>query len=55
MTISEALLELGATTELLSVEERERLDEDGYLYLPGILSPVQVAEFNCRLAELAAA
>jgi ectoine hydroxylase-related dioxygenase (phytanoyl-CoA dioxygenase family) len=55
MTISEALLELGATTELLSVEERERLDEDGYLYLPGILSPGQVAEFNRRLAELAAA
>ena len=55
MTIEEALLELGVTPETLTTEERERLDRDGFLRLPGILSPEQVAEFNCRLAELAAA
>ena len=54
MTIQEALNQLGVTPETLTAEERERLDRDGFLRLPGILSLEQVAEFNCRLAELAA-
>ena len=38
MTSEEALAQLGATTELLTDEQRTRLDDQGYLPLPGILS-----------------
>lgn len=54
MTIKEALQELGAGGDTLTQAEKEQLNRDGYLPLPGILTPKQVAAFNDRLAELLA-
>lgn len=55
MTTADALRELGVRDDTLSDEERSRLDRDGYLPLPGILSPDQVGAMTARLAELLAA
>jgi len=54
MTIDEALKELGVQEDTLTSEEKNTLDRDGYLPLPGILTAEQVAAFNTRLAELLA-
>lgn len=54
MTINTALNELGVTEQTLSPEEKAALDRDGYLPLPGILSPEQVVAMNARLAALLA-
>jgi ectoine hydroxylase-related dioxygenase (phytanoyl-CoA dioxygenase family) len=50
-----ALRELGATAGVLTAAERARLDEDGFLPLPGILSPAQLQVIRDRLAGLSAA
>ena len=52
MTSEEALAQLGATTELLTDEQRTRLDDQGYLPLPGILSEAQVQAMRTRFDEL---
>jgi hypothetical protein len=46
------LAQLGATTELLTDEQRTRLDDQGYLPLPGILSEAQVQAMRTRFDEL---
>jgi len=50
-----ALRELGVTAGVLTAAERARLDEDGFLPPPGILSPAQLQDIRDRLAELSAA
>jgi len=50
-----ALRELGVADGLLTAAERARLDEDGFLPLPGILSTGQLQVIRRRLAELSAA
>lgn len=55
MTITDALRELGVGNDTLTLAEKEQLDRDGYLPLPGLLSPEQVTAFNAKLAELLAA
>ncbi len=47
-----ALADLGVTANTLTPEEKLRLDEDGYLALPGILSAPQLDAIRARLAEL---
>jgi ectoine hydroxylase-related dioxygenase (phytanoyl-CoA dioxygenase family) len=47
-----ALATLGVTENTLTAEEKRRLDEDGYVALPGILSPAQMDAIRTRLAEL---
>ena len=49
-----ALRDLGVADDTLAAEEKRRLDEDGYLALPGILSPSQIEAIRERLAELLA-
>lgn len=55
MDSATALAELGVTAGLLTGSERARLDADGYLPLPGILSARQLQVIRQRLAELSAA
>ncbi|MFD2079047.1 Phytanoyl-CoA dioxygenase (PhyH) [Actinopolymorpha cephalotaxi] len=55
MDMATALRDLAVTDETLSTKEKDQLDRDGFLPLPGILSSEQVAAFNTRLAELTAA
>jgi ectoine hydroxylase-related dioxygenase (phytanoyl-CoA dioxygenase family) len=50
-----ALRELGVTAGLLTAAERARLDEDGFLPLPGTLSAQQLRVIRQRLAGLSAA
>jgi ectoine hydroxylase-related dioxygenase (phytanoyl-CoA dioxygenase family) len=50
-----ALRELDVTAGLLTTAERARLDQDGFLPLPGILSAQQLRVIRQRLAELSAA
>lgn len=50
-----ALRELGVTAGLLTAAERDQLDEDGFLALPGILSARQLQVIRRRLAGLSAA
>jgi ectoine hydroxylase-related dioxygenase (phytanoyl-CoA dioxygenase family) len=52
MDIQEALSSLGVRDNTLSAEEKDRLDRDGFLPLPAILSEQQVASFGKRLDEL---
>ncbi len=55
MDMQEALETLDVRDDTLSADEKAILDRDGYLPLPGILSPEQVDAFRRRLAELTAA
>lgn len=50
-----ALAELGVSAGSVEDSVRERLDRDGYVPLPGVLSPRQVEAFRARIAELLAA
>jgi ectoine hydroxylase-related dioxygenase (phytanoyl-CoA dioxygenase family) len=50
-----ALRELGVSAGLLTAAGRARLDNDGFLPLPGILSASQLQVIRRRLAELSAA
>jgi Phytanoyl-CoA dioxygenase (PhyH) len=53
--IGTALRELGVSPGHLSAAEEARLDEDGFLPLPGILPAGQLESLRSRLAELYAA
>jgi len=53
MKTSEALALLGVEPDLLSVDERSFLDENGYLLLDGILSEDELVYLRKRLDELA--
>ncbi len=52
MTIGEALSALGVREDTLTPAEKERLDRDGFLPLPGILSAGQVEVLRRRTREL---
>ena len=52
MDIQAALLSLGVRDDRLSAAEKRTLDEDGYLPLPGMLTPAQVQALRTRLQEL---
>ena len=54
MTVQEALYELGVRENTLTPQQKEQLDQEGYLPLPGILSTEQVAALRARQAELQA-
>ena len=54
MKLREALIALGVTEQSLSQEEIEKLDRNGYLPLPNILSAEQVAQIAKRSDELIA-
>jgi ectoine hydroxylase-related dioxygenase (phytanoyl-CoA dioxygenase family) len=55
MTTQDALAALGVGVDTLTSDERERLDRDGFLPLPGILTPEQVQKLCARVDELIAA
>ena len=55
MDIATALRDLGVCPGQLTGTDRTRLDEDGFLPLPGILDAGQLQVIRCRLAELSAA
>ncbi|MEU8221170.1 phytanoyl-CoA dioxygenase family protein [Kribbella sp. NPDC048915] len=55
MDMATALRDLGVTDDVLTPDEKDRLDRDGFLPLEGILSTEEVAAINKRLAELTAA
>lgn len=48
----EALGQLGATPDLLTDEERRRLDEDGFLAIPDALEPATVERLRRRFGEI---
>ena len=48
----QALADLGVTSDLLTVDEQNFLDEQGYLVIRDVLSPDQVKAFSSRLDEL---
>ena len=52
MDIQTALHTLGVREDTLSAAEKSSLDENGYLPLPGILTPAQVQAFRARLQSL---
>lgn len=52
MNIQQALYELGVRDDTLTPAEKAQLDRDGYLPLPGILSPQLVAQIGQRVDEL---
>ena len=54
MNSREALTVLGVTEQTLSQEEKDKLDRDGYLPLPNILSAEQIARITKRTDELSA-
>lgn len=52
MDIHQTLLQLGVREDTLSPAEKDQLDRDGFLPLPGILTVEQVRQFGARLDEL---
>jgi hypothetical protein len=52
MTVTDALYELGVRDDTLTPSEKEFLDTQGYLPLPGVLSPEQIAAMNAFLDNL---
>lgn len=54
MNITQALRTLGVRDDLLTADEKSRLDTDGYLPLPGLLTREQVEAMRQRQAELLA-
>lgn len=54
MTVREALHALGVRDTTLTRQEKEQLDRDGFVPLPGVLTLDQVEEIRRRLAELLA-
>ncbi len=55
MDIKDALSELGVRADTLTPTEKNQLDRDGYLPLPGILSAEQITALRNRLDALVAA
>jgi len=54
MNVQQALTQFGVREDTLSAEEKQFLDDNGYLPLPGILAPQQVQAIANRLEALAA-
>ncbi|MCB0082806.1 MAG: phytanoyl-CoA dioxygenase family protein [Caldilineaceae bacterium] len=54
MNIQEALYALGVRDDTLSVEEKQFLDEKGYLPLPNILSADQIQTMRARMEQVLA-
>ncbi|HEY3233040.1 MAG TPA: phytanoyl-CoA dioxygenase family protein [Roseiflexaceae bacterium] len=54
MNIKSALEALGVRDDTLTQAERDTLDHDGFLPLPGILTERQIVAFGTRLDELLA-
>ncbi len=54
MDTQTALAALGVTDDTLTPAEKNQLDRDGYLPLPNMLTPEQVAAFRARLDALVA-
>jgi ectoine hydroxylase-related dioxygenase (phytanoyl-CoA dioxygenase family) len=54
MQLQEALTALGVTEQTLTQEEKDKLDRDGFLPLPNILSAEQIAQITKRTDELIA-
>ena len=52
MDIQTALYALGVREDTLTPAEKSSLDQDGYVPLPGILTPAQVEALRTRLQEL---
>ncbi len=52
MNMQTALSTLGVTETTLTAAEKQQLDERGYLPLPDLLSPAQVAALRARYKEL---
>jgi hypothetical protein len=52
MIFQEALYALGVCDDTLSQEEKFKLDHDGFLPLPNLLSPQQVAEMVAEMERL---
>ena len=52
MNMEAALHALGVRDDTLTEAERARLDTDGFLPLPGILTPQQIAAITSQLAAL---
>src|SRR5260221_2094800 len=52
MDINQALYELGVREDTLTVEEKEQLDSEGYLHLPGILPDEHIEQIRQRQQEL---
>lgn len=52
MTLQEALYALGVRDDTLAVEEKRRLDDEGYLLLPDIITPEQAARMRQAMEEL---
>ena len=54
MDIKQALQELNVTENTLTLEQKQFLDQNGYLILPNILSPSRIAAIVERLQQLEA-
>jgi ectoine hydroxylase-related dioxygenase (phytanoyl-CoA dioxygenase family) len=54
MQMREALTALGVNDQILSQAEKDKLDQDGYLPLPEILSPAQIAHIIACTDEMIA-
>ena len=54
MQLREALTSLGVTEQTLNQAEKDKLDQDGFLPLPNILSAQQIAQMIKRTDELIA-
>ena len=50
--MEQALADLGVTSDLLTEDERQFLDDQGYLVIRDVLSPDQLKAFSARLDEL---
>ena len=55
MQVREALIALGVNDQILSQAEKDKLDQDGYLPLPNILSMDQIARITQRTDAMIAA
>lgn len=52
MNTAQALAELGITKDLLTDEQRRKLDKDGYFIVTGVFSPADVAELRAEFDRL---
>jgi ectoine hydroxylase-related dioxygenase (phytanoyl-CoA dioxygenase family) len=55
MTLQESLSELGVRDDTLTPEEKQKLDDDGYLPLLGIMTPEQAASMRVAAEAIFAA
>ncbi len=52
MTIQEALFAMGVREDTLTQDEKAKLDREGFLHLPEILTPLEVEALRARQADL---